>query len=192
MPLILKRLHQGTTNGVHSAALLAGLRERHFGEALRGLPRLARFVECFEEGGSFWLVFRDEGVSLRDLFYSWREPAKGMPGEGNAPGAEQMVAVQPSALWLRLRLDASGGHVLRHMLRHLFEGLESLHARNVTHRDLKVALSCSAGTRPRPTPALRSCRDARRERAPTCPTPDAHPPRSRCGSPPTPSSTYEV
>lgn len=135
VPLILKRLHQGTIDGVHSPALLAGLRERHFGEALRGLPRIARFVECFEESGSFWLVFRDEGISLKDLFYSWttKEP------DGAAPGAEQVVAVQPSALWLRLRLDASGGRVLRHMLRHFFEGLQSLHDRNVTHRDLKPA-----------------------------------------------------
>ena len=28
---------------------------------------------------------------------------------------------------------------MRHLMRHLFEGLESLHARNVTHRDLKPA-----------------------------------------------------
>ena len=61
LPLILKRLLRGVdVDGLPSAALLAGLRERHFGEALRGLPRLARFVECFEESGSFWLVFRDE------------------------------------------------------------------------------------------------------------------------------------
>jgi len=135
VPLILKRLHQSssTLDGIPSAALLAGLRERHFGETLRGLPRLARFVECFEESGSFWLVFRDEGLSLRDLFYSTKQP------DGEAAGAEQMVMVQPSSLWLRMRLDVSGRRVLRHMLVQFFEGLASLHARNVTHRDLKPA-----------------------------------------------------
>eukprot|EP00966_Prymnesium_polylepis_P228134 5279515-Prymnesium_polylepis.1 len=86
VPLILKRLHQGTIDGAPSAALLAGLRERHFGEVLRGLPRLARFVECFEEGGSFWLVFRDEGISLRDLLYTWRPPHAAKPASGGGGG----------------------------------------------------------------------------------------------------------
>ena len=106
MPLILKRLHQkeGST-----AALLSGLRERHFGESLRGLPRLARLVDAFELDGSFWLAFRDEGISLRDLFYSWREPtAKAGDADTGASPGETVVAVQPSALWLRMRLDSAG------------------------------------------------------------------------------------
>ena len=38
--LILKRLHAG------SAGMLAGLRERHFGERLRGTPHVARFEDA--------------------------------------------------------------------------------------------------------------------------------------------------
>ena len=40
--------------------MLAGLRERHFGERLRGTPHVARFEDAFEHGGSLWLVFVDE------------------------------------------------------------------------------------------------------------------------------------
>ena len=49
-PLVMKRLTLGTQVSA------AGLRERYFGESLRGLDRIARFVDAFELGNSLWLV----------------------------------------------------------------------------------------------------------------------------------------
>ena len=71
--------------------MLAGLRERHFGERLRGTPHVARFEDAFEHGGSLWLVFVDEGFSLHDLLYTSSRESGG--------GA---VVVQPSPFWLQV------------------------------------------------------------------------------------------
>lgn len=49
------------------------LREAYFGSLLRGASRVCRFVESFEEKGvngtSLWLVFHNEGLSLRHYLY---------------------------------------------------------------------------------------------------------------------------
>ena len=108
--LILKRLHAG------SAGMLAGLRERHFGERLRGTPHVARFEDAFEHGGSLWLVFVDEGFSLHDLLYTSSREAGGA------------VVVQPSPFWLQLRQGRAGNAVMRHILRQSFDGLARAHA----------------------------------------------------------------
>jgi len=120
-PLIVKRLALGT------AVCQAGLRESHFGTKLKGLARIARFIEAFEAEGSLWLVFRDEGLSLDKLLYHVEQ-------DGVEPSG--VVTVKPSHVWLSLRRER--GHVtIRHILRQVLEGLAMLHARNVTHRDIK-------------------------------------------------------
>jgi hypothetical protein len=55
-PLILKRLRldAGGKAGHRGAYLLAGLRERHFGGKLRGVARIARFLDAFERDDSLW------------------------------------------------------------------------------------------------------------------------------------------
>lgn len=136
VPLILKRLR--VERG--AAWLLSGLRERHYGIALRGEKRIARFVDAFEHGDALWLVFRDEGISLHDLIYT-----TGSPQDNTEGGA---VIVRPSLFWLRLRQEESG-KTLRHLAFEAASAVASLHARNITHRDLKpsniiVSLSPSA------------------------------------------------
>ena len=39
----------------------SGLREVHFGQRMRGVPGIARFVDAFESTSKLWLVFMDEG-----------------------------------------------------------------------------------------------------------------------------------
>ena len=156
-PLIVKRLALGT------AVCQAGLRESHFGTKLKGLARIARFIEAFEAEGSLWLVFRDEGLSLDKLLYHVEQDGVEPSGvvtvkkpktlarlaESHAHLSPITLAytlilsltfaltqVKPSHVWLSLRRER--GHVtIRHILRQVLEGLAMLHARNVTHRDIK-------------------------------------------------------
>ena len=126
-PLVLKRL---TLERGGAATLRSGMRERHFGRRFRGQSeRLARYVDTFEEMGSLWLVFRDEGMSLHDLIYSPTD-AKGQ--------TEAFVTLQPSRAWWSLR-EQPGHCTLRHIVRQAMEGVAHMHATGVTHRDLKPA-----------------------------------------------------
>lgn len=102
---------------------LSGAREVWFGERLRNVPHTARFVEFFERDASaaergrdsaapaahrsapirdMWLVFRDEGVGLYDVFYR-----RSRTGDG-------FVQVEPSEAWHTTKMaPARGAAVIR-------------------------------------------------------------------------------
>ena len=107
--------------------LQSGVREVYFGEKLRGDPRIARFVETFNRTTAFgttemWLVFENEGNSLKNLLY-----------ESTPTGT-----ITPSAFWRKLRETGSKGFaVRREIARQLVLGLHSLWQRRVIHRDVK-------------------------------------------------------
>lgn len=134
---ILKRIFVERGAHIH----LSGLREVHFGMKLASSSHVARFVEHFETlrtsqdsddnartnspRRELWLVFRDEGVSLKRYLYT-RVASRGS------------VVVVPSEFWHRLRMDQRAEQkVMRQILLQILNGVHEIHSSNTTHRDLK-------------------------------------------------------
>eukprot|EP00501_MAST-03F_sp_TOSAG23-6_P001694 GSMAST32.ASY1.ANO1.1765.1 assembled CDS len=151
----VRELFQGGSHGevwraIKKYVRLAGLREIYFGELLKGKPHIARFVEFFETNNTnnpnktntnnpnktdektksdLWLVFHDEGRSLRDFLYSRHELSS---------GAVYFSKIhEPSSLWRELRTGKGGLNVLRGIWLQITEGVALLHQMDITHRDLK-------------------------------------------------------
>ncbi|CAK4391457.1 unnamed protein product [Aphanomyces euteiches] len=126
---ILKRIFVELGEDTH----LSGLREAHFGAQLQGEPHVTRFVEAFYRDASnstaselqeLWLVFYDEGISLRHYMYTKTRSLSS-------------VLFEPSLFWERMRVEEEGALVLKEMVRQLIEGVAALHDRGITHRDIK-------------------------------------------------------
>jgi serine/threonine protein kinase len=112
---------------VFSDKVLSGMREVYFGERLRGNSRVTRFVEAFNRTNSdgepeLWLVFEDEGTSLKNFLYEFTPSG----------------TVEPSNFWKKLRETGQKGNELRREIaRQLVLGLNSLAIQHIVHRDVK-------------------------------------------------------
>lgn len=95
----------------------SGFREIHFGQTLRH-SNIARFIEWFEEGPELWLVFYDEGTSLKRLLYSFQS---GMQ--------------TPSSTWFDMK-QAPDLYIVP-VLRDIAQGILACHEKHVLHRDIK-------------------------------------------------------
>jgi hypothetical protein len=106
--------------------LRCALREIYFGEALKNESRIARYEQFFISEDDYWLVFRDEGVSLQQLLYSIRY-------------TKNNAVLEPSPVWYRLRAQRTGTKLLKGLMHEVIAGVAVLHDREILHRDLKPA-----------------------------------------------------
>jgi hypothetical protein len=137
---VLKRMHLKD----RPAILRCALREIYFGELLQTNQRIAKFISHFRLNDDYWLVFRDEGVSLQSILYALTLD-RGLP------------AFEPSSIWKRMRTTLRGEESMRSILYQIFLGEErvnqlessinhslslmlgihSLHRQGIIHRDIK-------------------------------------------------------
>lgn len=122
---ILKRMHVAGRPDI----LRCAQREIHFGLVLSQHPRSTRFITSFEIAGDYWLVFRDEGVSLQQLLYA--------VSISSDNGATSPPLLQPSAIWRKLRTTQSGSDLMKALLLQVITGVNELHHLNILHRDIK-------------------------------------------------------
>eukprot|EP00850_Spirogloea_muscicola_P010354 SM000060S19686 [mRNA] locus=s60:512847:523180:- [translate_table: standard] len=94
-----------------------------------GLSHIARYVESFTQsaGRDLWLVFQNEGQSLTKLLYT--------APSSSSTGGLQLVRTSPTWQWLKT--TAPGQEATKLIMRHLLLALETCHAHNITHRDVK-------------------------------------------------------
>lgn len=117
---VLKRMHIKGKPQI----LRCALREIYYGEMFRGYPRIARYVTYFTTEEDYWLVFKDEGVSLQQLLYVMTYH-------------DSIALLEPSIFWRKLRTTDAGVDGLRSILHQLISGVQDLHKRNTLHRDIK-------------------------------------------------------
>ncbi|CAM9229893.1 unnamed protein product, partial [Ectocarpus fasciculatus] len=100
------------------------LREIYFGDLLKEELRVARYETFFIVGDEYWLVFRDEGVSLHQLLYSMKI-------------TETSATLEPSQVWYKLRSSRSGNKLLKGLMHEIISSVSTLHDRGILHRDIK-------------------------------------------------------
>lgn len=112
---ILKRMN--TKDNAHIR--YCALREIYFGKLTKGMRRVARFIKYFIVGDDYWLVFRDEGISLQGLLYTMK------------------TYLQPSVLWRKIRTSPAGLQTMKGLLYEVFVSIADLHDAGILHRDIK-------------------------------------------------------
>lgn len=82
----------------------------------------------------YWLVFRDEGVSLQQLLYavtkSTADDSSSSSGEDRRGGRHgtsrstpaQYSVLEPSAIWMKLRTAAEGGQSVKSIMFKIISG----------------------------------------------------------------------
>lgn len=118
---ILKRM-----NIRRNDILECAIREIYFGNLFNKFQALSttKLIRYFSDSENYWLVFRDEGISLQKLLYAMK-------------ASSSTVLLEPSLQWKKLRLTSSGAQTLKGIMHHLISAVADLHDRGVIHRDLK-------------------------------------------------------
>ncbi|CEO94669.1 unnamed protein product (mitochondrion) [Plasmodiophora brassicae] len=103
----------------------SALREEYFGRLLKGSAHIARFEECFTEGGDYWCVFHHEGRSLYRMLYDIHDGV-----------------VHPSAEWRQMKLEKEVESnplwtTMQSIAYQVLQAVAECHDKSVTHRDVK-------------------------------------------------------
>lgn len=114
---ILKRMVVKNKPHIYRCAL----REIYFGDSLKNEYHVARYETFFIHDGDYWLVFKDEGVSLHQLLYSMKI-------------TDTSATLEPSQVWYKLRSARTGSVLLKGLLHEIITSVSALHDRGILHR----------------------------------------------------------
>ena len=117
---ILKRMHIRNLFHIKKCAE----REIYFGKYLQNNILFSRFETYFADENDYWLVFRDEGISLNNLLYA-------------SINKDTNPVLQPSEFWRRMRTTHLGKSTMKGIMHQLVKGLAFLHSHRILHRDVK-------------------------------------------------------
>lgn len=100
-------------------------REIYFGSYLMPFDMyVTKLLTHIIDEANYWLVFRDEGMSLHQLLYV-------------LPSYSTSTMLQSSLIWKKIRTTSAGNQLLKGLIHHLIAATSQLHEQGVIHRDLK-------------------------------------------------------
>jgi serine/threonine protein phosphatase PrpC/serine/threonine protein kinase len=101
-------------------------RELYFGKFFADVDApVTQLIKHFRDETNYWLIFRDEGISLQKLLYV------------TTAVSDSSSLVEPSLIWKKLRTTTTGHQLFKALIHHIISGTSRLHELGIQHRDIK-------------------------------------------------------